>query len=208
MIFDKDYVSQTRKPEGFLGKLMLSGMNAGHAKMADWGMENLPASPPERIVDLGCGGGRNLAVLLEKYPAAQVTGVDYSPLSVEKARTVNQAAVDTGRCTVVEGSVSSLPMEPGSCDLATAFETIYFWPGLADCFAEVHRILKSGGTFLIVNESDGTDAASLKFEKIIEGMKTYTVERIQEALQSAGFTQIHAVHHEAKPWIAVTAKKK
>ena len=31
----KDYVSQTRKPEGRLGKMMLSGMNSGHAKMAD-----------------------------------------------------------------------------------------------------------------------------------------------------------------------------
>ena len=33
----KDYVSQTRKPEGFLGKMMLKGMNSGHAGMADWG---------------------------------------------------------------------------------------------------------------------------------------------------------------------------
>ena len=33
----KNYVSQTRKPEGFLGKMMLGGMNSGHAKLADWG---------------------------------------------------------------------------------------------------------------------------------------------------------------------------
>ena len=26
----KNYVSQTRKPEGFLGKMMLGGMNCGH----------------------------------------------------------------------------------------------------------------------------------------------------------------------------------
>lgn len=31
----KNYVSQTRKPEGKLGKMMLNGMNSGHAKMAD-----------------------------------------------------------------------------------------------------------------------------------------------------------------------------
>ncbi len=28
----KNYVSQTRKPEGILGKMMLNGMNSGHAK--------------------------------------------------------------------------------------------------------------------------------------------------------------------------------
>ena len=34
----RKYVNQTRKPEGFLGKLMIGGMNGGHAKLADWGM--------------------------------------------------------------------------------------------------------------------------------------------------------------------------
>ena len=53
----KDYVSQTRKPEGFLGKMMLKGMNSGHAKMADWGLGHLQNIAPESIVDLGCGGG-------------------------------------------------------------------------------------------------------------------------------------------------------
>ncbi len=55
----KDYISQTRKPEGFLGKLMLRGMNAGHAKLADWGMAHLPPVSPANIADLGCGGGKN-----------------------------------------------------------------------------------------------------------------------------------------------------
>ena len=31
----RKFFNQTRKPEGFLGRLMLSGMNSGHAKLAD-----------------------------------------------------------------------------------------------------------------------------------------------------------------------------
>ena len=42
----KNFFSQTRKPEGFLGKIMLSTMNSGHAKMADWGMSHLPEMTP------------------------------------------------------------------------------------------------------------------------------------------------------------------
>ena len=34
-------------------------------------------------------------------------------------------------------------------DLVTAFETIYFWPGLEKSFSEVCRVLKKGGTFAI-----------------------------------------------------------
>ena len=64
----KNYVSQTRKPEGFLGKMMLGGMNSGHAKLADWGFTHLPAINPDRALDLGCGGGRNAGELLKKYP--------------------------------------------------------------------------------------------------------------------------------------------
>ncbi len=37
----KNYVSQTRKPQGRLGKMMLNGMNSGHAKMADWAISHL-----------------------------------------------------------------------------------------------------------------------------------------------------------------------
>ena len=52
----KNFISQTRKPEGALGKMMLKGMNSGHARMADWGLSHLPVIHPEEITDLGCGG--------------------------------------------------------------------------------------------------------------------------------------------------------
>lgn len=44
-------VNQTRKPEGLLGKMMVNGMNSGHAKMADWGMSHLRAIVPDVIID-------------------------------------------------------------------------------------------------------------------------------------------------------------
>lgn len=203
----KDYVSQTRKPEGFLGKMMIRGMNSGHAKMADWGMSHLKTITPAKIVDIGCGGGRNAGELLKKYPSAKVTAVDYSPLSVEQAAEYNKAAIIQGRCTVQQDDVSHLTLDEGSYDLATAFETIYFWPGLEQCFAEVAKVLKPGGYFMIVNESDGMDAASQKFEKIIDGMKIYTAEQIETALKAAGFSKMKTDHHRSKPWITVIARK-
>ncbi len=203
----KDYVSQTRKPEGFLGKLMLNGMNSGHAKMADWGFTHLPALTPEKAADLGCGGGRNAGELLKLYPTAHVTAIDYSELSVEKAREYNRDMIAAGRCEVQQGDVSNLKLPTGSFDLATAFETIYFWQGLEKCFGQVAKVLKPGGYFMICNESDGTDAASLKFEKIIDGMKNHTIEEIEGALRAAGFSEVKSDHHPSKPWITVLARK-
>ena len=203
----KDFVSQTRKPEGFLGKVMLGGMNSGHAKMAEWGLSHLPEINPESAVDLGCGGGRNAGELLKLFPGAHVTAVDYSELSVEKAKAYNRDMIAAGRCVVQQGDVSDLKLPAGHFNLATAFETIYFWPGLEKCFSQVARVLRPGGYFMICNESDGTDATSLKYEKIIDGMKNHTVEEIEAALRAAGFSEVSGDHHPSKPWITVLARK-
>lgn len=202
-----DFISQTRKPEGILGKMMVNGMNGGHAKMADWGMSHLSKIAPKEIVEIGCGGGRNAGALLEKYPDAKVTAIDYSDVSVAKATSYNQKMIDAGRCVVKQGDVSQLDLAEEAYDLATAFETIYFWPGLEKCFAEVAKVLKPGGVFMIVNESDGTDEVSLKFEKKIDGMKCYTGDDIETALKAAGFKKTKTIHHDSKPWITVLAKK-
>ena len=203
----KNIFSQTRKPEGFLGKMMLGTMNPGHAKLADWGFTHLPEIAPEKAADLGCGGGRNAGELLKKYPKAHVTAVDYSALSVEKAKDYNKAMIAAGRCEVLQGDVSALPLPAEAFDLATAFETVYFWPGLEKCFAQVAGVLKPGGIFMICNESDGTDPASQKFEKIIDGMKSYTAQELEAALKAAGFTSVRSDHHPSRPWITVLARK-
>jgi ubiquinone/menaquinone biosynthesis C-methylase UbiE len=203
----KKFVNQTRKPEGTLGKMMLRSMNTGHTSLANWGFAHLPLLEPEQIVDLGCGSGKNAAELLKAYPAAHVTAVDYSPLSVETAAEVNREAVAAGRCTVRQGDVSALALPEETFDLATAFETVYFWPGLEKCFAQVSRILRPGGYFLICNESDGFDDTGRKFEKVIDGMKVYTAQEIETTLHNAGFSEAKTVHHSTKPWICVLARK-
>ena len=203
----RKFICQTRKPEGFLGRMMVNGMNGGHAKMADWGLSHLTGIVPERIVELGCGGGRNAGELLRRYPNAHVTAVDYSEVSVKKAIEYNKKMIEAGRCRVQQGDVSDLNLPEERYDLATAFETIYFWPGLEKCFSQVAKVLKPGGMFLIVNESDGKDATSLKYEKIIDGMKCHTAEEIEKALNAAGFSKVKSDHNGSKPWIAVLARK-
>ena len=203
----RKFINQTRKPEGILGKMMVNGMNSGHARMADWGISHLKTIQPEEIVELGCGGGRNAGELLKKYPQATVTAIDYSDVSVKKAAEYNANEIKNGRCHVQRGDVSALALPEEKYDLATAFETIYFWPGLETCFSQVFKVLKPGGLFMIVNESDGTDEESLKFEKMIDGMKCHTVDDIESALKSAGFSKVKTDHHKSKPWITVIAKK-
>ena len=148
--------SNTRKPEGFFGKMMVNGMNGGgHAQMANWALSSVQIKEDSQILDIGCGGGANIARLLQRAPKGVVQGIDYSSVSVAKSSKVNAKAIAEGRCKVQEASVVKLPFVENTFDLITAFETIYFWPDIEHCFDEVKRVLKPGGQFVIVNESDG-----------------------------------------------------
>ena len=198
----------TRKPEGFFGRLMVSGMNGGsHAAMAMWGLEKTDIPQTGEILDIGCGGGANIARLLARSKAAKVTGVDYSPVSVAKTTKVNADAIAKGRCEVREANVAALPFKDSQFTLVTAFETVYFWPDIEKSFAGVRRILSDGGTFLIVNEDDGLSGNNGKWEKIIDGMHTYTPDELKTHLTIAGFKQVEIHRDKKSHWLAVTAVK-
>ena len=191
-----------------MGRMMVNGMNGGsHARMAQWGPSFVDIAESAHVLDVGCGGGANIARLLQRCPKSTVTGIDYSPVSVKKSRQVNSAAIGAGRCRIIEGSVVSLPFEANSFDMVTAFETVYFWPEIDNCFREVHRVLSDGGQFVIVNEDDGLTDANKKWEQLIDGMHTYTPDELRTHLTAAGFRDIAVRRDEQRHWLCVTAEK-
>lgn len=202
-----NFFKNTRKPQGFGGKLMVKMMNSGHARVSQWGFSNISAEPDAKVLDVGCGGGANIAIWLDKCRNGHVTGLDYSEISVAESQKLNVAAIKQGKCRVLQGDVSSIPFSDEVFDYVSAFETVYFWPGLKKCFSEVNRVLKSGGTFLICNESDGTNASDEKWTKIIGGMKIYNRDQLVAALKEAGFTEIKTYINAKKHWMCIAATK-
>ena len=202
-----NFFENTRKLQGFGGKLMAKMMNSGHAKVSQWGFSNISAKPDAKVLDVGCGGGANIATWLDKCRNGHVTGLDYSEVSVAESQELNAAAIKQGKCRVLQGDVSAIPFSDEVFDYVSAFETVYFWPGLKKCFSEVNRVLKSGGTFLICNESDGTNAADEKWTKIIGGMKIYNRDQLVAALKEAGFTEIKTYINAKKHWMCIAATK-
>ena len=200
------FFENTKKPTGLGGSIMVSMMNMGHRALADWGFSFLPLAPDAAVLDCGCGGGANLEVLLKRCPSGSVTGLDYSPVSVKKSQSVNQAAIQAGRCTVLQGNVMALPFEPEAFDVVTAFETVYFWPDLAQSFREIHRVLKPQGKFFLCNECSGKTQQEKKWTDIIDGMTIYSSAELQALLESAGFHALD-VQQNDKGWLCILAEK-
>ena len=144
--------------------------------------------------------------LLKKCPQGIVKGIDYSPVSVEKTKKINETAIAEGRCDVLRASVAELPFKSEQFDAVTAFETVYFWPDLPQCFREVYRVLKPGGTFLICNESNGDSDKDEKWTEIIGGMTIYKDIELKAYLEQAGFYEVQI--HKKKSWLCVTALKR
>ncbi len=92
-----------------------------------------------RILDAGCGSGRNM-VELSRHGA--VTGVELSQTSVGLARA--RAAGE-----VIEGSVLEMPFDPSSFDLAVSLDVIEHLEDDLGALRELRRVISPGGALLV-----------------------------------------------------------
>ena len=199
------FLENTRRPSGLGGKLMVAMMNLGHRALSEWGLRFLKIAPDAAVLDCGCGGGANLKRLLRRCPRGRVSGIDYSEVSVQKSRALNRRAAEDGRCEVLQASAAKLPFEDARFDAVTAFETVYFWPGLQESFREVRRVLKPGGTFLICNECGDAKSGERWTEKI-GGMTIYTAAQLKAELERAGFRGVQ-MHRNRRGWLCAVGRK-
>src|SRR5436305_4108943 len=90
-------------------------------------LARVPGEAPRRVVDLGCGEGALTASLAQRWPGAQVTGVDSSPAMLAAA-----AQHDVpGRVSFVAGDVRDWAAD-GPVDVVVSNAVLHWVPGHAD----------------------------------------------------------------------------
>lgn len=199
-------IDQCMKPHGEEGIETIERMNENHRDISNFAFECISIKKNDKIIDLGCGGGVNIEKFL-KLTSSNVDGLDYSEVSVAESMKRNQTSVDSGRCEVIRADVSDMPIEDESYDLASAFETIYFWPDIESTFKEVSRIIKPSGRFMIAQGTDGNHPDDEKWLSTVEGMRVYTAPQLEKYLLNAGFKSVESFKKENDYILVVIAQK-
>jgi ubiquinone/menaquinone biosynthesis C-methylase UbiE len=187
-------------------------MNVRHSKVADWGLKHVSIEKHDTILDVGCGGGRTVRKLAALATAGKVYGIDHSEESVAAARRTNERWIEMGRVEIRQGSVSRLPFSDDMFDLATAVETHVFWPDLPADMREVLRVLKPGGTLIIIAEvyKGGKHIRIQELaERFVEltNMTLLSVHEHSELFSNAGYSDVRIIEECAKGWICGIGRK-
>ncbi len=145
-------------------------------------LDGLPA--PSRILDLGTGTGVAARALAERYPAAEIVGVDLSPRMLDEAR----ARLPEGAAVRFEtGDASALGYADGAFELVTLMNMIPF-------FDELARVTAPGG-HVVVSFSRGAETPIY-----------VAPERLRRELERRGFAQF--ADFSAPPATALRATRR
>ena len=60
------------------------------------------------VLEIGCGVGAEIEILLRRFPAARVTGIDHSEVQLARARNFLREAMASGRARLEQGSAYHL----------------------------------------------------------------------------------------------------
>jgi SAM-dependent methyltransferase len=97
--------------------------------------------PGERVLDLACGSGNAALAAARRY--CEVTGIDYVPTLIERAR---QRAVAEGTKVELEtGDAQSLRFADGSFDVVLSAFGVMFAPDQERAARELLRVCRPGG---------------------------------------------------------------
>ncbi len=117
----------------------------GEARFRQLALKELDISSDTKILDLCCGAGQTTQFLVAK--SNQVTGLDISPVALARAgEKVPQAEY-------VEGLAQNMPLANNQFDLVHTSSALHEMTSeeLEQILQEVHRVLKPGGIFTLID---------------------------------------------------------
>jgi phosphatidylethanolamine/phosphatidyl-N-methylethanolamine N-methyltransferase len=126
-------------------------------------LEGMGIKPGDRILEVGVGTGINAPL----YPRnCHVTGIDFSPKMLEKARErVERKALHHVRLLEMDAATLSFP--DNSFDIVYAPYVISVVPDPVQVVREMRRVCRPGGKFIVLNHFKSPNPLLAKVERAI-----------------------------------------
>jgi len=99
------------------------------------------------VLEVGCGCGEGVRLILSRFGAAHVTGVDIDPEQVETAQGRLKGLDD--RVTLTCGDAQQLEYPDGAFDAVFDFQMLHHAEDWRAVVREVSRVLRPGGRFYL-----------------------------------------------------------
>jgi SAM-dependent methyltransferase len=148
-------------------------------------IDSLSLEPGARILDAGCGSGRNM-VDLEHL--GTITGVEIADASVERARA-------RGVGEVIQCSVTSLPFADDYFDLVVCLDVIEHIADERGALTELQRVVRPGGGLLVTVPA--YQWLWSEHDEINHHQRRYTRSRLSRAAADAGWETVRATYFNA-----------
>ncbi|MFI8929199.1 class I SAM-dependent methyltransferase [Streptomyces sp. NPDC053474] len=118
------------------------------------------------VLEVGCGPGYlGLEWIKQVTGPVSLTGVDISEAMVRRAR---GNAVEYGvaeQCAYACGDVLALPYEDGRFAHAFSASSLHEWADPVRALAEIHRVLRPGGRYCVMDLRRDIDRTTFQFMK-------------------------------------------
>ena len=134
-------------PSGWLGRI--AGRIMLWTNKQDDVVGVLGVQPGDDVLEIGHGPGGLIRLLAERTDATSIRGVDPSPEMRDQARRHNRKAVRSGRVKVDLGTADRTGLSDASVDRVVSVNNVAIWPDLEAAVAELHRVVRPGGTLVI-----------------------------------------------------------
>ena len=119
----------------------------------------------ERILDLGAGAGHT--ALFFAPGVRRVDAIDLAgPMLAQGRRLASERGL--GNIHWHRGEAEALPFEDSAFDIVTSRQSAHHFPDLAAALAEVHRVLRESGRFILVDTVAPEDHAGETFLNAFE----------------------------------------
>lgn len=115
-------------------------------------IELVAATNPENVLDIATGTG-DLAIQMVRTGAKKIVGLDLSDGMLSVGRKKIQKQNLSERIEMIQGDSENLPFEDDSFDAITVAFGIRNFETLEKGLAEIHRVLRPGGIFVILETS-------------------------------------------------------